>query len=145
MPPPSDATLRYKIIDECLTNIYKPFPTMDHLKYTIERELKTSVSTATIQKDIAQMKKGEDEGGYNAPIKFKRSNQGYYYDFVKFPDFTIQSLSLNEKEFEAIALAAGVLKQFQGIKVNDTFMTELNALINWVNLEFYKNDHKSLV
>ena len=95
MPPPSDATLRYKIIDECLTNIYKQFPTMDHLKYTIERELKTSVSTATIQKDIAQMKKGEDEGGYNAPIKFKRSNQGYYYDFVKFPDFTIQTLSLN--------------------------------------------------
>ena len=98
MPPPSDATLRYKIIDECLTNIYKPFPTMDHLKYTIERELKTSVSTATIQKDIAQMKKGEDEGGYSAPIKFKRSNQGYYYDFVKFPDFTIQYLSLKEKE-----------------------------------------------
>ncbi len=31
------------------------------------------------------------------------------------------------------------------VKVNDTFMTELNALINWVNLEYYKNDHKSLV
>ncbi len=44
MPPPSDATLRYKIIDECLTNIYKPFPTMDHLKYTIERAIKSRVS-----------------------------------------------------------------------------------------------------
>ena len=31
------------------------------------------------------------------------------------------------------------------VKVNDTFMTELNALINWVILEYYKNDHKSLV
>lgn len=144
MPPPSDATLRYKIIDECLTNIYKPFPTMDHLKYTIERELKTSVSTATIQKDIAQMKKGEDEGGYNAPIKFKRSNQGYYYDFVKFPDFTIQSLSLNEKEFEAIALAASVLQQFKGIKVNDSYNHAIDKLFSSLNIKKTDKDKTSV-
>ena len=29
MPPPSDAILRYKIIDECLIDIYKPYPTMN--------------------------------------------------------------------------------------------------------------------
>ena len=144
MPPPRDATLRYKIIDECLTNIYKPFPTMDHLKYTIERELKTSVSTATIQKDIAQMKKGEDEGGYNAPIKFKRSNQGYYYDFVKFPDFTIQSLSLNEKEFEAIALAASVLQQFKGIKVNDSYNHAIDKLFSSLNIKKTDKDKTSV-
>ena len=43
MPPPSEAALRYAIIDRCLTNPYKPFPTMDVLKWEIERELKTSV------------------------------------------------------------------------------------------------------
>ena len=140
MPPPSDANLRYKIIDECLTNIYKPFPTMDHLKYTIERELKTSVSTATIQKDIAQMKKGEDEGGYSSPIKFKRSNQGYYYDLEKFPDYTIRSFGLNDKEIEAIELAAGVLKQFQGIKVNDTFNHAIDKLFSSVNIKKTSKD-----
>ena len=56
MPPPSEAALRYAVIDSCLTNLFKPFPTMDVLKWEIERQLKTSVSTATIQKDIAQMK-----------------------------------------------------------------------------------------
>jgi predicted DNA-binding transcriptional regulator YafY len=135
MPPPSDAILRYKIIDECLIDIYNPYPTMDDLKYKIERKLKTSVSTATIQKDIAQMKKGEDEGGYSAPIKFKRSNKGYYYDFEKFPDFTIQSLGLNDKEIEAIELAAGVLQHFKGIKVNDSYNQAIDKLLSAVDIK----------
>ena len=143
MPPPSDAILRYKIIDECLIDIYKPYPTMDDLKYKIERKLKTSVSTATIQKDIAQMKKGEDEGGYFAPIKFKRSNKGYYYDFEKFPDFTIQSLGLNEKEYEAIELAASVLQQFKGIKVNDSYNHAIDKLYSSLNIKKSDKD-KSL-
>ena len=140
MPPPSEAALRYAIIDRCLTNPYKPFPTMDVLKWEIERELKTSVSTATIQKDIAQMKKGEDEGGYSSPIKFKRSNQGYYYDLEKFPDYTIRSFGLNDKEIEAIELAAGVLKQFQGIKVNDTFNHAIDKLFSSVNIKKTSKD-----
>jgi len=135
MPPPSEAALRYAIIDRCLTNPYKPYPTMDVLKWEIERELKTSVSTATIQKDIAQMKKGEDEGGYNAPIKFRRSNQGYYYDLDKFPDYTIRTFGLNDKEIEAIELAAGVLNQFKGIKVNDTFNHAIDKLFSSVNIK----------
>ncbi len=140
MPPPSEATLRYAVIDRCLTNPYKPYPTMDFFKWEIERELKTSVSTATIQKDIAQMKKSEEEGGYSAPIKFKRSNQGYYYDLEKFPDYTIRSLGLNEKEIEAIELAAGVLNQFKGIKVNDTFNHAIDKLFYSVNIKKTSND-----
>lgn len=46
MPPPSEAALRYTIIDHCLTNPFKAIPNMENLKYAIERELKTSVSTA---------------------------------------------------------------------------------------------------
>ena len=143
MPPPSEAALRYAIIDRCLTNLYKPFPTMNDLKYTIERELKTSVSTATIQKDIAQMKKGEDENGYRAPIKFKRSNQGYYYDLITHPNFTIRSLGLNEKESEAIELAASVLQQFKGIKVNDSYNHAIDKLYSSLNIKKSDKD-KSL-
>lgn len=143
MPPPSEAALRYAIIDRCLTNLYKPYPTMDDLKYTIERELRTSVSTATIQKDIAQMKKGEDEDGYNAPIKFKRSNQGYYYDLITHPNFTIRSLGLNEKESEAIELAASVLQQFKGIKVNDSYNHAIDKLYSSLNIKKSDKD-KSL-
>jgi predicted DNA-binding transcriptional regulator YafY len=113
---------------------------MDDLKWEIERELNTSVSTATIQKDIAQMKKADDQGGYAAPIKFKRSNQGYYYDLDKFPDYTIRSFGLNDKEIEAIELAAGVLKQFKGIKVNDTFNHAIDKLFSSVNIKKTSKD-----
>jgi predicted DNA-binding transcriptional regulator YafY len=135
MPPPSEAALRYAIIDKCLTNPFKPFPTMDYLKLRIERELKTSVSTATIQKDIAQMKKSKEEGGYDAPIIFRRSTQGYEYDLKNYPDFTIQNLGINEKEIEAIELAAGVLQHFKGIKVNDTFNHAIDKLFSAVDIK----------
>jgi predicted DNA-binding transcriptional regulator YafY len=138
MPPPSEAALRYAVIDKCLTNLYKPYPNMDDLKWAIERELKTSVSTATIQKDIAQMKKSEEEGGYSAPIIFKRSRLGYAYDLEKYPDYTIRSFGLNDKEIEAIELAAGVLQHFKGIKINDTFNHAIDKLFSSVDIK--KND-----
>lgn len=135
MPPPSEAALRYSIIDRCLTNPYKPFPKMDDLKYAIERQLKTSVSTVTIQKDIAQMKKPEEEGGYNAPIVYRRRQEGYEYDLVKFPDYTIQAFGLNDKEIEAIELAAGVLQHFKGIKVNDSYNHAIDKLLSSVDIK----------
>jgi predicted DNA-binding transcriptional regulator YafY len=135
MPPPSEAALRYAIIDRCLTNPYRPYPTMKILKQEIERELKTSVSSETIQKDIAHMKKPEKDGGYGAPIKFNRSVNGYFYNFEEFPDFTIRSLGLNDKEVEAIELAAGILKQFKGIKVNDSYNNAIDKLFSSVNIK----------
>ena len=135
MPPPSEAVLRYTIINKCLTNPFKPFPTMAVLKYAIERELKTTVSTATIQKDIAQMKLPVEDGGYNAPIVFRRSRKGYEYDLVKFPEYTIQTFDLNDKEIEAIELAAGVLQQFKGIKVNDYYNQAIDKLLSAVDIK----------
>jgi predicted DNA-binding transcriptional regulator YafY len=140
MPPKSDASLRYKIIDKCLTNIYKPYPTMNDLIYKIERELKTTVSKETLQKDIGNMKKSEADGGYNAPIKFRKSRNGYYYDFDNFPDFTIQTFGLNDKEIEAIELAAGVLQHFKGIKINDTFNQAIDKLLSAVDIKKTTSD-----
>jgi predicted DNA-binding transcriptional regulator YafY len=142
MPPKSDATLRYKIIDECLTNIYKPYPTMDDLIYAIERKLKTKVSRETVQKDIGNMKKSEADGGYNAPIKFRKSRNSYYYDLDSFPDFTIQTFGLNDKEIEAIELAAGVLQHFKGIKVNDSYNHAIDKLLSAVDIKKSDKEEK---
>ena len=135
MPPASEALSRYKIIDGCLTNAYRRHPTMEVFQREIERSLNTKVSAVTIQKDIALMKKSLKEGGYGAPIRYSRSTQSYYYDLVRFPNFTIQALGLNEKEIEAIELAAGVLKQFKGIKVNDTFNHAIDKLFSAMNMK----------
>lgn len=135
MPPPSEAFQRYEIIDRCLINIYKPYPTMEVLQWEIERELKSTVSSATIQKDIAHMKLSVEEGGYGAPIKYKRSIGGYYYDFDKFPDYTIKQFGLNEKNLETMELAAGVLKHFTGIMSSDSFNNALHKLYASLNIE----------
>jgi hypothetical protein len=55
MPPPSEAIQRYEIIDRCLTNPYKDFPTIEQLQFNITRELGKKVSFETIQKDIVIM------------------------------------------------------------------------------------------
>lgn len=135
MPPPSEAIHRYQIIDRCLTNTYKQYPTMEDLKHAIDKELGTDVSKETIQKDIAQMKKSPEEGGYNAPIKFRRAMNGYYYDPEIDPDFTIRKFGLNEKSLEIIEVAAGVLQRFKGIMSSDSFNQTLNHLYASLNIE----------
>lgn len=140
MPPKSEATLRYTVIDKCLTNPFKPFPTMAVLKYAIEHELRGPISTATIQKDIAQMKLPVEDGGYNAPIVFRRSRKGYEYDLVKFPGYTIQTFDLNDKEIEAIELAAGVLQYFTGLRVNESYNRAIDKLLAAVNIKKNANE-----
>ena len=34
-----------------------------------------------------------------------------------------------------------VYQDLEDVKVNDTFMIELNALINWIKLEYQKNEN----
>ncbi len=43
MPPSSQASQRYEIIDRCLTNLYNQFPNMEKLKWAIKRELNKAI------------------------------------------------------------------------------------------------------
>lgn len=131
MPPKSEAVLRYEVIDRCLTNIYKRFPSMEDLLYKCERELKRSYTVHTIQRDIHAMKFDETLG-YMAPIKFSKQNNGYYYDD---DNYTIRTFGINEKEIEAIELAAGVLHHFKGIKVNDTYNHAVDKLFSSLDIK----------
>ena len=142
MPPKSEAILRHNIIDRLLTNQYQKYPSMDVLVRVITRELNTRVSSATIQKDISLMKESKEDGGYGAPIKFSRAENGYYYDFKTHPDFTIQSFALSEKEIEAIELATGVLDHFKGIKVNDAFNLAMDKLYASLNIKKAEKNKK---
>lgn len=135
MPPPSEAMHRYHIIDRCLTNSYQTYPSMEKLIAEIKKELGYSVSKETIQKDIAHMKRPLKEGGFEAPIKFSKLNNGYYYNPEIDPDYTIRKFGLNEKSLEIIEVAAGVLKRFKGIMASDSFNQTLNHLYASLNME----------
>jgi predicted DNA-binding transcriptional regulator YafY len=117
MPINKEALMRYRIIDQCLRNKFKPYPSMEDLLEACESKLGKTFSDSTIQKDIRAMK--EDSAlGYFAPIRFSRSKQGYYY---KDPQFTISAVPLDEKDLNALEFAASMLQQFRGIKMFNQF------------------------
>ena len=143
MPPPSEASQRYRIIDKLLRNSYNTYPSLDGLCAAIYKELGTKVSRETVQKDIALMKKSLKKGGFEAPILFKKAYNGYCYD-EKFPDYSILNFGFNEKSLETIQLAAGVLQRFQGIMASDAYHSALNKLYSALNIERSAQD-KNLV
>ena len=79
MPANKYALIRYRVIDRLISNKYKPYPGVEDLMDGCSEALGKDVSKSTIEKDLAAMK--NDLGlGYEAPIKFSKEYQGYYYE-----------------------------------------------------------------
>jgi predicted DNA-binding transcriptional regulator YafY len=113
MPINKEALIRYRVIDLCLRNKYRKYPSMDDLMEALEDKLGKTFSLSTIQKDIKAMK--EDPAlGYLAPIGFSRVHNGYYY---KDEHYTIASVSLNSEDWGAIDFAGEILQQFRDIPI----------------------------
>jgi len=125
MPINKEAYLRYKIIDACLTNKQHKYPTMDDLIDACEQKLGKSFSISTIQKDIKTMK--EDEVlGFMAPIKFSRSNKGYYYADN---NYSIRNIPLTESDLEALLAATDLLSTFNGNRVSADFGVAIDKIL----------------
>ena len=79
MPHIKNALIRYRIIDRMLRNKYKTFPSKADLREACEEALYgesygDNICDSTIEKDMFAMKMDHD-----APIKYSKSNAGYYY------------------------------------------------------------------
>ena len=112
-----EAYIRYKTIDECLNDKFSLYPTIYDLIEACEKKLGKNFSISSIQKDIKAMK--EDEAlGFNAPIKFSRQYNGYYYSD---PDFSINSIPLNSAELEALEAVSDVLTAFTGSRISEYY------------------------
>jgi predicted DNA-binding transcriptional regulator YafY len=94
MPLNKNALLRFRIIDACLTNRQRPYPTMEQVIEKIEAQLGQSISDSLFTKDLQQMKTI-----YGAPIKYNRFHKGYYYDQE---GFSIREFPLTHEEIEAL-------------------------------------------
>ncbi len=120
-----EAYIRYKIIDGCIRNLQRPFPSMDDLIATCEKKLGKTFTVSTIQKDIKTMK--EDEGlGFMAPIKFSKSRIGYYYSNS---DFSISQIPLQENEIEALKSAGEMLQVISGSRVGQSFDAAVSKIM----------------
>ncbi|MFZ6052927.1 helix-turn-helix transcriptional regulator [Halocola ammonii] len=115
------ALLRYRIIDRCLTNSARPFPSKEDLREACEESLFGSsgenVSISTIEKDMWAMK-NESELGFYAPIAYNPQERGYYYED---PEYTIQNISLNDEDLNAIRFAVNTLEQFRDMPIFSQF------------------------
>jgi len=134
MPANKYALLRYRIIDRCLTNKGKSYPSREDLRQACEDALFGSggdaISLSTIDKDIWAMK-NENELGYYAPIKFSKQHGGYFYEQE---GYSISELSLGDEDLEAIRFATATLEQFRSIPIFKQYESAIDKIINRVNI-----------
>jgi predicted DNA-binding transcriptional regulator YafY len=124
MPVNKEAYLRYKIINRCLLNKRKPFPTMEDLKAELKKTLGSEFSTSTVQKDIKAMK--EDQVlDYNAPIGFDRSRLGYYYTEE---GYSIDGLGIDDEELDAMNMAMNFMESLVGTSMGKNYRKALEKI-----------------
>src|SRR5690606_15976144 len=113
MPVNKYALLRYRIIDKCLRNKLKHYPSKEFLRQACEETLYNSsferISISTIDKDLYAMRNDETLG-FMAPIAYSKVHDGYFY---KDENFTIDTIPLNEDDVDAIRFAVQTLHQFK--------------------------------
>lgn len=134
MPANKYALLRYRVIDRCLRDKGRPFPSREYLREACEEALygagASAISLSTIDKDIWAMK-NEGELGYHAPIEFSRSERGYYYSD---PHYSINEVSLAEDDLEAIRFAAAILDQFRSVPILQQYENAIEKIINRIKI-----------
>lgn len=129
MPSNKNAAIRYRIIDRCLRNSMRAYPSKEYLRDQISSQLfgdgTEAISLSSIEKDIIAMR--EDAAlGYFAPIRYDRARKGYYYED---PDYSIDGVALNGHEADALRSAAQTLQLFADIPV----FTHLKEAIEKIN------------
>jgi predicted DNA-binding transcriptional regulator YafY len=124
MPKNKSASIRYRIIDDCINNRRKPYPSLKYLADRCSDLLFTNVSESTIEKDIAAMKKPVPFG-YNAPIVYSKLNKGYVYSDN---GFSISELNLQDCEWDALNFAAQLLYQYRDVPIFTNFKMAIDRI-----------------
>jgi predicted DNA-binding transcriptional regulator YafY len=126
-----NALIRYRVIDRCIRNKFRQFPSKEDLRQACEDALYGSedgenISDSTIEKDLFAMRMEHD-----APIKYSKKNLGYFYSDE---NFTINDLPLNEDDIEAIRFAANTLLQFKDVEMFQQFGFAIDKIFDRVNI-----------
>ena len=133
MPANKYALLRYRIIDRCLTNRMRPYPTKEDLRRACEEGLYGSegehISISTIEKDLWAMR-NENELGYHAPIVYNAEHRGYEYED---PDYSISGLNLQEQDLQALRFATLTLLQFRDMPVFQQYQSAIGRIFDRVH------------
>lgn len=137
MPHIKNALIRFRIIDRCIRNKYKQYPSKKDLREACEEALFGSVDGAnicdsTIEKDMFAMKMDHD-----APLKYSKRHLGYYYSD---PEFTINNIPLTEEDLSAIKFAANTLAQFRDVEMFKQFGNAIDKIVDRVSISSNPNE-----
>jgi predicted DNA-binding transcriptional regulator YafY len=132
MPHIKNALIRFRIIDRCIRNKYKPFPSKRELREACEENLFGSnygvhICDSTIEKDLFNMRMEHD-----APIKYSKKNDGYYYED---PSYSINDIPLTEDDLESIQFAVNTLQQFREVDMFKQFGQAIDKIVDRVAIE----------
>jgi len=130
MPKNKSAVSRYYVIDVCLVNKLKPFPTIEDLAKACSEKIRDGISTSTIEKDIREMKMARPIG-YDAPIEYSKKHKGYFYAEQ---GFSISALQLADEEWEGLKYAANLLNQYAEIPIFKDFRQAIQKINTRFNL-----------
>ncbi len=123
MPTTKEAFLRYRIINECLLNKQRKFPSKNEIKETIMDRLGLdSFSDRAFEKDLHDMR-FDEELGFLAPINYSKKERGYHYTK---DDYSIDKIPLSSDELASIRAASQVFEQYQNIP----FLSQVKGNIN---------------
>lgn len=123
MPTTKEAFLRYRIINECLLNKQKTFPSRLEIKDVIMDRLGlSSFSDRAFEKDLHDMR-FDEELGFIAPIEYSKRERGYHYTDK---NFSIDNIPLSTDELASIRMASEVFEQYKNIP----FLSQVRGNIN---------------
>ena len=126
--------LRFRLIDEVLTQKNKPYPSLDDiLDYLNEKLLEKGLkgtSKRTTQKDIERMR-SSPELAYYAPIEYSTKEKGYFYSET---NFSINKLPLRSDERHALEFTANLISRFHNIPVFANFKNVTQKIFDSLNL-----------
>ena len=142
MPINKSAFRRYKVIDMLLQNKMKRYPTMQEIIDACLDKLKIDTSKETIQRDIARMRMSPPDG-FDAPIYYNRSQNGYEYTE---PNFSLFGVKLSDSDIEAIKESVEIVKLIGGSRVSEKFNTAMEKIMSTLLEEFpsHKQHEKHL-
>ena len=128
MPITKNAAFRYRIIDACLRNRRKPYPSIETLQEVVSEGLNMDkpISQSSLNKDLKAMR-----DFYKAPLRFDKYRKGYYYEE---PQFSINSFPLTEEEVRILDLSSSFLKQIKFSGYFTQFESVIEKLISGFRL-----------
>lgn len=128
MPINKNSYIRFRIIDKCLRDKQKPFPTKEELMEACA--VIGDISSRTIDRDLYSMQHDE-ELGYFAPISFERKRKGYFYTDAY---YSINKFPLRENDLYALEFVFSLLRQFEGIGPVEQYRETLQKIEELINI-----------